>query len=79
MTNSKLNKEMLQMEKRIIGKFQAIKSKKITVKESKIDVLFSYVQKVDPFLFDKLNNEYNKILEKQDSFFSKSNLQSINI
>jgi HEPN domain-containing protein len=57
-------KELLQLEKRIIKKMILIKNNKETPKESGIGKLFTILKSFDIVLYEKILNEYKKILKQ---------------
>ena len=57
-------KDIIRLEKEIRSKMMQIKSKKITPKDSGIGKLINLMNSFDEPLFDKIMDEYKKVLNE---------------
>jgi len=57
-------KDIIRLEKEIRSKMMQIKSKKITPKDSGIGKLINLMKSFDEPLFDKIMDEYKKVLNE---------------
>lgn len=58
-----LEKQIIELEKKIRGKMCGIKNKTILPKDSNIGVLFKHLKEKDVVLYERLIEEYKNILK----------------
>ena len=64
MISNKDNKYLDLLEKRIRGKFIAIRTNKSSIQDAKIGILLNCLKSLDEPLYNKLFSEYKVIIEK---------------